>query len=382
MDNILRAHSRSADAHAAVEELKNQFSSQPAAQGIILFFCSALYDLTTIAASFNTLFPDAEIVGCTSAGEIGPEGYVEQSISAVFFPRDDFSVNIACLRDLNERTETDCQQFVQELLVRQNQSLKQNNFHHSFAMQLIDGVSKKEETISYNLQKRLGSIPLFGGSAANYLNSEHTYVFYRGEFLANSSLLLLFSTNRLFRLFKTQHFSGSGEPLVVTAADINNRTIIELNGLPATDVYAHQIGCRTDQLNASLFAASPIVIKLNGNEYIRSIQYANDDGSLRLYCAIDEGVILRVAHGTDLITDLQRQFNKLQDALGSIALTIICDCILRHKDIENKQQLPAVSDILMHNHAIGFSSFGEQFGGLHLNQTCTGIAFGCRESKL
>jgi hypothetical protein len=35
-----------------------------------------------------------------------------------------------------------------------------------------------------------------------------------------------------------------------------------------------------------------------------------------------------------------------------------------------------VEDILRDNNVVGFNSYGEQFGGIHINQTFTGIAIG------
>ena len=375
MSEILRAQSHSPDAQTAVTELKAQFRNGSPAS-LILFFCSCSYDLQQLAESFNTLFPDIQVVGCTAAGEIGPEGYLEHSLTAVLFPKDEFDVVSSSLSQLSDFSETKGTQFVQNLVPQLTALAHDSHNRYSFAMQLIDGLSKKEELISHCFQKALGRIPLFGGSAADNLKFAHTYVFHRGKFFENSCVLILFNTDRPFRLFKTQHFSGTSAPLVVTAADIANRTIIELNGLPAAHIYAQQIGCSVEQLNAQVFATSPVVIKMNGNEYVRSIQKMHADGSLQLYCAIDEGVVLRVANSVNLTTDLDQQFEKLQTALGDISLTLVCDCILRRTDIVNTQQLPAVSDVFLRNRTSGFSSFGEQFGGLHLNQTCTGIAFG------
>lgn len=375
MSEILRAQSHSPDAQTAVTELKEQFrDSSPTS--LILFFCSCTYDLQQLAENFNIQFPDIEVVGCTSAGEIGPEGYLEHSLTAILFPKDEFDVVTGSLYQLSDFSETKGIQFVQNLVPQLTALAHDSNNRYSFAMQLIDGLSKKEELISHCFQKTLGRIPLFGGSAADNLQFTHTYTFHRGKFSENSCVLILFNTNRPFRLFKTQHFSSTSAPLVVTAADVVNRTIIELNGLPAALVYAQQIGSSIEQLNAPIFAASPVVIKMNGNEYVRSIQKMYPDGSLQLYCAIDEGVVLRVANSINLTTDLDQQFEKLQTALGDISLTLVCDCILRRTDIVNRHQLPVVSDVFMRNQASGFSSFGEQFGGLHLNQTCTGIAFG------
>ncbi|WP_024872757.1 FIST N-terminal domain-containing protein [Tolumonas lignilytica] len=379
MSQILRAQSTAIAPYTAVEELKN--SLNPASSSLILFFCSSSYDLNMIAEGFNHFFPDTEVVGCTSAGEIGPTGYVDHSISAISFPRDDFHVVTACLNDLSHFTESQGKQFIQSIMVKPESSLPAPNHRYTFAMQLIDGLSKKEENVSHCFQKYLSTIPLFGGSAADDVQFTHTYIFHQGRFQENSCVLMLFRTNRPFRMFKTQHFTAAGEPLVVTETDTNNRIIRELNGLPATQVYAQQVGCSVEQLDAKIFANYPVIMKINGNEYIRSIQKANADGSLSLYCAIEEGIVLRIAHSQNLERNLSHQFETLNEAIGGISLTLVCDCILRRTEILNTQQLPDVTKLLLQNQTSGFSSFGEQFGSLHLNQTCTGIAFGCEEAE-
>ena len=38
--------------------------------------------------------------------------------------------------------------------------------------------------------------------------------------------------------------------------------------------------------------------------------------------------------------------------------------------------MASVSKLLAQNHAIGFSTYGEQFHGMHVNQTFTGVAIG------
>lgn len=378
MGQILRAHSCATDAVEAVKELQFQFASH--ASGLIIFFCSSHYDLSVIATSFNALFPGVKIVGCTSAGEIGPHGYTEHSLCAVSFPADNFSVVTDRLDDLNNLTGDRISSFVKAMVPKMEQLSRTHHYRYAFAMQLIDSLSSKEELISHFFQKTLGRIPLFGGSAADSMQFTHTYVFHEGQFHDNSCVLILCGTNCPFRLFKTQNFVGSGDPLVVTAADPATRTIIELNGLPAADVYAKRIGCTREQLDTHLFSAHPLICKINGNEYTRSIQQLNKDGSLRLYCAIDEGVILRLADKTNLVADLTEQFNKLEKMLGRLSLSLVCDCTLRRMDIVDNNQVNTVADIFIQHNTIGFNSFGEQYGSLHVNQTCTGIAFGCGES--
>jgi hypothetical protein len=45
-------------------------------------------------------------------------------------------------------------------------------------------------------------------------------------------------------------------------------------------------------------------------------------------------------------------------------------------EITRNQTKPEVARWLTDHHVVGFSSYGEQFRGVHLNQTCTGIALG------
>jgi hypothetical protein len=124
------------------------------------------------------------------------------------------------------------------------------------------------------------------------------------------------------------------------------------------------------------FAASPVVVMIDGTDYVRSIQKANPDGSLTFYSAIEEGVVLRVAHGVGLVNDLEQTFDKIHAEMGQPQLVIGCDCILRKLEIAQNGFLERVAEIFRVNNTIGFNSYGEQFHGVHVNQTFTGIAIG------
>jgi hypothetical protein len=100
------------------------------------------------------------------------------------------------------------------------------------------------------------------------------------------------------------------------------------------------------------------------------------DGSLKFFCAIEEGLVLRVAHGADLVGDLERTFAAIRAAVGEPQLVIGCDCILRRLEIFQGQLVDRVADVFRRNKVIGFSSYGEQYRGVHVNQTFTGIAIG------
>ncbi|HJV26370.1 MAG TPA: nitric oxide-sensing protein NosP [Aromatoleum sp.] len=379
MSQIRRAHSSAADARTAVRELHQGLVQ--ADTELVLFFCSSAYKLDELADEINGLFGNITVVGCTTAGEIGPLGYRDSSLSGVSFPADTCTAVTAALDDLKDFSIAHGKGVAQSLLQRLEQRTPGAGFGNTFGFLLIDGLSIREEPVTRTLQAALGDIPLFGGSAGDDLKFERTWVFHEGRFRTDSAVLVLISTNLPFRTFKTQHFVSLDERLVVTEADADRRVVREINGLPAAEEYARLIGVNPDQLDPAHFAASPVVVVIDGTDYVRSIQRAEPDGSLTFYCAIDEGLVLRVARGTGLVSNLEKTLQGLKEEIGPPQLLLTCDCILRNLEISQDGSKAAVEELLRQNNAVGFSTYGEQYGGVHVNQTLTGIAIGSDERQ-
>lgn len=344
--------------------------------GLVIFFCSSHYDLDALADEMNRLFAGTPVVGCTTAGEIGPGGYRTGSLSGVSIPAGTCSVVSGQLEALQKFSIEAGQEFATALLHRLEAGAPDARPDNSFGFLLIDGLSIREEPVARTLQNVLGDIPLVGGSAGDDLNFAHTHVFYDGAFHTDTAVLVLATTTLPFTAFKSQHFHTEEERLIVTEADSERRLVKEINGLPAAEEYARLIGVRPSDLTPNCFAASPVVVVIDGTDYVRSIQRMNDDGSLTFYCAIDEGLVLRVARGDDMLENLQDAMAGVQQEVGEPQLTLVCDCILRHLEMDQKGMRGSIEDVLRHNNAVGFSTYGEQFRGVHVNQTVTGIAFG------
>jgi hypothetical protein len=122
-----------------------------------------------------------------------------------------------------------------------------------------------------------------------------------------------------------------------------------------------------------VFAAYPVMLKVGGNYYVRSIQQVNADGSLTFYCAIDEGLVLTVAKGQDIAQNLETTLNGLVAEIGEPQLLIACDCILRRLELIDKHLIEPVGRLMAAHQAIGFSTYGEQYRAMHINQTLTGV---------
>ncbi|MBC7859368.1 MAG: FIST C-terminal domain-containing protein [Burkholderiaceae bacterium] len=369
-----RAHSCALDARQAAQELHAGLQQDELA--LVVFFCSSEYDLDTLADELNTLFPGVAMVGCTTAGEIGPSGYRTKSLSGTSFSRRAGSAAVGHLDRLQQFDAARGQVFVHDLLQRLEGRAPGASCDNSFAMMLIDGLSVREEPVVRALQKALGKISLFGGSAGDDCKFQRTFVFHDGAFHTDSVALVLFSTHLPFTLFKTQHFARGDERLVVTEADAARRVVREINGLPAAEEYARVIKCPLAELGPARFAASPVVVMVDGADYVRSIQQCNPDGSLTFFCAIEEGVVLRVANGKEMLANLESTFEMLEAELGPLELVLGCDCILRNLEAQERNLIEPLGALMRGHNVVGFSSYGEQYGGVHINQTLTGIAIG------
>ncbi|WP_323002370.1 nitric oxide-sensing protein NosP [Denitromonas sp.] len=371
---IRLGHSRALDARQAVQEFHAAVAQADAA--LVVFFCSSLYDLDALADEMAQRFAGLTVIGCTTAGEIGPAGYCRHSLSGASFSADSCTAVVGRIDALQQFETAHGQAFATDLLAQLRARRPVASAANSFGMLLIDGLSIREEPVAHAIQSALGRLAVVGGSAGDDLKFERTWVYHDGAFHSDCAALALLSTDLPFMSFKTQHFVTEDERLVVTDADASRRTVREINGLPAAEEYARLIGVAPTALGPDEFAAHPIVVLIDGTDYVRSIQKVNADGSLTFYCAIEEGLVLRVARGQDIVADLDTTLARIRELIGPPEFIFSCDCILRHLEMDARAQRDAVAERLARNNTVGFSTYGEQYGGVHINQTLTGIAIG------
>ncbi|MBN1008857.1 nitric oxide-sensing protein NosP [Amphritea pacifica] len=372
--SIRLAHSCLSDTSAAVAAFFDKVS-QPDME-LVLFFCSSEYDLDLLAKEVNRLFDGVQVVGCTTAGEIGPAGYLQHSLSGVSFSRQQFTIVSGVLSGLKQFELSQGHDCVQGMLQQLESKVPHADGQNSFAFMMIDGLSMAEEVVTHSLQHSLGDIRMVGGSAGDDQKFISSSVFSDGQFHDDSAVVVVINTCNPFTLFKTQHFVSSNERLVVTEADTTQRIVKEINGFPAAQEYSRLVGVAVSELDSMRFAESPVVVLIDGTDYVRSIQKVNADGSLTFYCAIEEGVVFRVAHGVSLVKNLQETFETLNSKIGRPQLVIGCDCILRNLEVRQRGLQSQVERLFKENNTIGFSSYGEQYGGVHINQTLTGVVIG------
>jgi len=363
--------SNSSDEIVAVSELIADLKISELAG--VIFFCSAHYDLEILTSALNSHF-DCPLIGCTTAGEIAGK-YKSDSIVALAFSNKTFVLHPLLIENLQTFDLADSMQLA-NTVERQLQYSARLSAENMFGFLLSDGLSLKEENLIARLSQSFDSIDIFGGSAGDNLEFGQTFVFYNGQFYSNAAVLTIFELKDDFCLFKTQHFVATSKELITTEVDFEKRIVKEINGQPAAIAYANINGLNSDSLTSMDFAMYPLMINLSDEWYIRSIANVYPDKSLQFYCAIDDGLPLSVAEGHDMLTRLEECTEGIIDKFEEIYFTLGCDCILRRLENINKNKLGDFDSIFSKLKFIGFNSYGEQFNGVHFNQTMAGVVVG------
>lgn len=361
------------DSRSAIEEIYEAIFQEDMA--LVIFFCTEQYTLPKLANAILTKFGSTKVIGCTSSGNIGVGGYQKSGIVALSFSAAKFNFSLQLIEDLNTLSLINANEIANNLITVLDNTTNNADLKQRFAIQLIDGLSMKEDTVTQLISSALNGIPLVGASAGDDLNLQATFVYHNGEFHTNAAIIALGQTDLCVKPFLIQHFSPSNKCLIVTESVAQKRIVKKLNGLPAAVEYARNIGCRVEDLSPKVFADNPLLVTIGKQECVRSIQRMNDDYSLSFFCAIEDGIVLHIGEPEDIIDNLQTSLAHINASIGQAGLILAFDCILRFLELENSDSLDAAAAEYQANNLFGMCSYGEQYNTMHVNQTMTGLAF-------
>jgi hypothetical protein len=370
--SVRSAVSHHAEAAGAIADLRGQLGD---AADLYAIFVSPGYDLAAAGVAIG-IWCDGRVIGCTSSGNIGPNGYESGGIAAVALAGGGLrahTISLAPLTDLPRAVER-AGAGLAELHAAWDGAA-------DFGILLVDGLSMCEDKLVAQLMAALGDVPIIGGSAGDGLTFTDTAVYHEGRFESNVATLTVVTLEAPFRLFRLQHHEPTDQVLIATDTSPDRRLVRAFNGRPAAEVYAEAIGIDAAGLGPAIFCAHPLVLQAAGVSWIRSITAVHDDGSLSLLAAVDVGEVLRIGRSAGVVEKLADQFATLSDDLGGISGVLTFDCFLRRLEFEEHGLSTEVGEFLARNKAYGFSTYGEQFNGMHMNNTLVAVAFGGQQQS-
>lgn len=310
---------------------------------------------------------ECRIVSCSSAGEIGPQGYGRDSVVALGLPSESFRIGICLLRDQAQLPVSEWMARLRRFHADFRPDLRRS----LFGIVLADALAQHEDVLVATLDAAIPGLPVVGGSTAEGIGFLPTSQVVDGVAYPGAAVFLLIETDLAVAEVSFAHFRPTESRAVVTAADPHSRIIWELNAEPAAQEYARLAGLRLGSLSTTEFARHPLLLRTGRRHHVRAIRAVTPDGGLQLLSAIEAGHILTLGRAVDMT----RGFADAMDALPRPPMMVLgFDCILRRLALERAGMDGQMSDLLARYRVAGFNTYGEQHSGMHVNQTFVGMA--------
>lgn len=337
---------------------------------LLVFFASSKFEPERLAQALSGQFAQAELIGCTTAGEIASGQMLKNSIVAMAFDAEaleDFAIGV--VEDV--AGATDVARVFAQFSAHVGHPMLGLDPTEYVGVVLVDGLSVAEE----KLMDRIGDltdVTFIGGSAGDDLKFVATHVFAKGKALRGAAVLALLKPKRGFELIKTESFTVKNTVLKATRVDEAKRVVYEFDHEPALQAYARALGVPPAEA-ASRFMTNPLGLVIEGKPFVRSPQRVQDQ-ALVFYCNIREGMVLHVLESGDIVQDTRAIVDARRRENGGLSGLINFHCILRTLELEQRGQTEAYGKIFADVPTVGFSTYGEEYLG-HVNQTSTMLLF-------
>ncbi|GGO03477.1 FIST signal transduction protein [Saccharibacillus kuerlensis] len=362
------------DTNKAFQEIKSKLSPQAKA---VIFFASTVYDFQGLSTLFREAFPNAEVLGLTTVGEIGPLGFSENGLSAMSFSGS-LQAKGVLIEDIVKYPI-----FYRDNLVDAARQIgidagsafpEREGLGLVFPNGLI-GAEEKMLSVVNSVFAREG-FSLFGGTAGDDAKFEKTQVSYQGSVSHTGGLVLFIKPDTAFHIAKENIFSTTGQKMKITKADAGARIVYEFNGRSAASEYARLLGVSAGELSR-FFMTNPLGRVVNEEVFIASPFEVLPGGGVKFYCQLFEGMTVDVLAPKDPVATMRQTVEAFQGRFSRLDGVLAVNCILRKFQFHNDRLFPALNSHLEKLPNLGgFCSYGEQLNRTQLNQTLVLLGFG------
>lgn len=337
---------------------------------LICIFAAIEHELQAVLRAHRERWPNAAVVGCSSAGEFTEAREAKKSI-AVFALAGDFSVRTGFASGLRADPLGAIQKATEHM------PIALDDYPERTAIMLIDPFAGNGEEATLMAAEHLGvSVPLrlVGGAAGDDLSMTRAFVGAGEEASSDAvAMAMVYSKVPLGIGVQHGHRALSG-PLTVTKAQGN--VVHELDGRPAWDVWRDQTraaaalrGVDVDALGEDAIGGFLLTyeaaLSAGDSLKVRAPLVKHDDGSLSFACGIPQGAVIRITQsGPDAQVDSARKAAELareQLAGRDVAGALVFDCICRNLILDEafSTAVSAISESLGDVPLAGFETYGE-----------------------
>lgn len=382
LENIMEQEvvtSRNPNSEAAVEELCKKLKRDASSYQAVIFVAAISYDFAILSSRLKEKFPHAEVIGTSTAGEISPQGFQNDSI--VLTTMYDSSTRVkGVFIDHGSTYPIAYKNDIESALRTCGISTGDRNSHRdAFAITFISAVYNAEETILSNFYAIINNdqFKLAGGTAGFTGNTPKSFVCYNGKVTQDGAVMLFVKTRCKFDIRQEVIFNPTGKKVFVTKSDPIKREISMLDGKPAASVYAQTLGV-SEATAAKQTFENPFGRYVNGSLHIAALAGLSADRKITLFARIPPNSTLELMHIGDPQKKADETCAGILKEIPRPKFTLLMTCITRTIAFGNMR----IADNIIRKYNstfptfCGFSCYGEQNGHAHCNQTLVSLVMG------
>ncbi len=370
---------RTRNIDSAVNELCGKLRKNPDSYQAVIFLAAIDYDFPLLSQKIKEKFPNAEVLGTSTAGEFSDAGFTEGSI--ILTTMHDLSTKVkGVFIDHASKYPIAYKDDIEAALKTCGINIADPNSHRdAFALEFTNAIYNAEETILSNFYAIIKNdrFPLAGATAGYTGNTPKSFVSYNGKSTQDGAVMLFVKTRCKFDIRQEDIFNPTGKQIYVTKADTMRRELHTLNGRPATTVYAEQLGVSESQAAQQTFE-NPFGRFVNGSIHIAALASLTSDKKITSFARITPNSTLEMMHIGDALQKADQTCEGIRSAIPHPKFTLLMTCITRTLYFDRSGMKPAIIGKYKNTFPTfcGFSCYGEQIGRIHCNQTLVSLVIG------
>lgn len=333
-----------------------------------LIIMTAPYAIAANAAEIlHEKYPHTPIIGTTGSfigkGEIANNGVMVVGFAGV-------TVVTGIIRDVKNAPMASIKQLEDDA-----KKIDAGN-SNTICMEFITSDEEKTLTTLNSVLSKY-NIDLVGGSAHGVPLGEQHLVIYNGQtynrscvyaFIKNNAgKIKVFNQNIYEKLSKRAHHA--------TLVDPNTKSLFQIDGLPAYEVYSDETGFEREEVVERMLT-NPLGRAIGDEIYITSTKTLDTNGVMFNGKAIFENDSIYMMQLADYKQIHQDFIDNIKNSVNRVSMVFGIECLNRMKLFDNEkykeEYLESMSNL--GNYA-ALLTYGQQFGSQHVNQTLVCAVF-------
>ena len=297
---------------------------------VAFLYTSVDCDVKKVLEGAKSELGTAPIIGCTSsAGLIVPDGFIsgEKGFTGILAIGDpDTNVGVAASERGKDPRETGRKVDLE--------AMKKAGREDAPAYFYMVASPAEEEFYIKGIQDVIGMVPVFGGSAADNTVEGKWSIYSNDKIFADGVAVAFFYTDKEMKNVFTGAYNETTNSGVITKVN-GNRTLAEIDGVPALKKYASWTGAKAKELKENNLLVTTITKPLGVKDRlgdliaIRHPMYGNEDGSMNIGAnlAVNTAVIQMEASVDELINSTGKTMKELNKEMnGDIGAYLLVHC--------------------------------------------------------